>query len=166
MQNEVNYKCSNVYLVNNNIYVASLNLTDSTTTSGYNNRNFLLSLYSYDTNNNGITYYTFNSVSDYTYSYNLNTVVNVTNVSLIYNKKQSLFNVVITLKDLNNNLFLHSIFLRISNGVVSLVNEKIFSGDNANFTINFFDGSYVSSVVLNSLSSTPVINSAYGTITL
>ena len=123
-------------------------------------------MYSYDTNNNGITYYTFNSVSDYTYSYNLNTVVNVTNVSLIYNKKQSLFNVVITLKDLNNNLFLHSIFLRISNGVVSLVNEKIFSGDNANFTINFFDGSYVSSVVLNSLSSTPVINSAYGTITL
>lgn len=166
LQNEVNYKCSNVYLVDNSVYIASLNLTDSTTTSGYNNRSFLLSLYSYDTNNNGITYYTFNSVSDYTYSYNLNTVVNVTNVSLIYNKKQSLFNVVVTLKDLNNNMFLHSIFLRISNGVVSLVNQKIFSGENANFTINFFDGSYVSSVTLNSLSSTPVINSAYGTITL
>ena len=166
LQNKVNYKSSNVYLVDNNLYAANLSLTNSTTTSGYNNRDFLLSLYSYDTNNNNITTYKFNSISDYTYSYNFNTVVNITNVSLIYNKKQSLFNLVITLKDLNNNLFLNSIFLRISNGVVSRINEKLFACGNANFTINFFDHSFVNGLVLNSLSSTPVISSTYGTVTL
>ena len=173
LQNTVNYKCSNVYLVNNNIFVAKVSLTDSITTSGYNSREFILSLKSYDTNNGIITPYTFSPTSS-TYSYNLNlssydfnTLVNVTNVSLIYNKKQSLFNIVITLKDLNNNLFLHSLFLRISNNVVTLVKQNIFRSLNTNFTINFFDGSYVNKLLLNSsLSSTPLSSTSNGTITL
>ena len=162
----INNKSSNVYQVNGDLFVANVQLTDSPITSGYNNREFILSLYSFDTNNNNITNYTFANASDNTFSYNFDTVVNVTDVLLIYNKKQDLFNVVIVMKDLNNNLFMHNLFLRISNSVISLVTDKFFYNTNANFTINFYDGNNVSNLVLNALSSYPLSSTTYGTITL
>ena len=103
--------------------------------------------------------------ADYILTYNVNTLVNVTDVNLVYNKKQALFNVVITLKDLNNNIFLQSLFYRISNNLVSLVEQKTFAPNNTNLTINFFDNSYVNNLLLNTLATTPTITTSTGTIT-
>lgn len=167
LANTTNNKSSNVFLVNDQLYVAQVNVsTSSVITSGYNTREYNLSLYSFDTINHKIAEYAFANSTDNTFSYQFNTLVNVTNINLIYNKKQELFNVVITYKDNNNNIFFHSLFLRISNGVVSLVTQKIFQNTNTNFTINFSQSYLTSSLVLNSLSSTPVISIANGYITL
>lgn len=164
LTNGVNNKASNTFLVENEMFVAKVGLTPSPLTSGFNSRQFTLNLYSYNTNSNNITTYVFANSANLL-SYNLYTFVNVTNVNLIFNKKQNMFNLVITLKDLNNNIFLHSIFLRISGGVVSLAKKKIYSPLNANITINFYDSSFVFALVTNTLSSTPTINNSNGTIT-
>lgn len=164
LTNGVNDKASNTFLVNNEMYIAKVALTYSPLFSGYNGRQFTLSLYSYNINSNDTTTYAF-SQSANLISYNVSTLVNVTNLNLIFNKKQNMFNLVITLKDLNNNIFLHSMFLRISGGLVSLVRQKIYSPLNANITINFYDSSYVFALATNPLSSTPIINTTNGNIT-
>jgi len=161
----VNSKASNIYLQNNDLFVCKVDATTSPSTSGSNSREFYVSLKSYNVQSSVITNYNFESASDFTFSYNFNTLVNVTNVNLIYNEKQSLFNIVITYKDLSNNIFLHSIFYRLSNNVVSLVRDKIYQPSNTNFTINFFDGSNVSSLQTQALLTSPVITSSNGTIT-
>ena len=76
-----------------------------------------------------------------------------------------MFNVVITYKDSSNNIFLHSLFYRISNGIVNLVNQNIYEPFNVNLTVNYFDGSNTSSVLPNNLLTTPETSSDYGTIT-
>lgn len=160
----VNNKASNTFFVNNEMFIAKVNLTASPQTSGFNSRQFTLNLYSYNINNNDITTYRFTNSANLL-SYNLYTFINVTNVNLVFNKKQNMFNVVLTLKDLNNNIFLHSMFLKVSGGLVSLVKEKIYSPLNANITINFYDSSFVFALATNTLSSTPTINNINGTIT-
>ena len=161
----VNDKVSNVYNVDGKLYVAKVGLTYSPLTSANNDRPFTLSFYSYSIDGDNITQYNFQDVSDYIYSYNFNTFVNVTNVNLVFNKKQNMFNVVITLKDSNNQIFLHSIFLRIVNGVLNVVNQKLFAPNNVNLTVNFYDNSYVNNLVFEALSSIPTITTSNGTIT-
>lgn len=161
----VNNKVSNSFLVNNELYIAKVALTEAPLTSGNNNRQFTLSFYSYDTNNNKQTQYAFANTTDNNYSFDINTFVSVTNVNLIYNKKQGLFNIVITLKDLSNNIFIFSVFLRIANGVVNLVNSKLFGSTNVNLTVNFYDNSYTNNLILKALSSAPIISNTNGTIT-
>lgn len=165
LSSSVNNKASNTFLVDNDLFIAKVSLTDSPLTSTYNTRSFTLSLQSYGINDNNIINYTFSPQNVNIFSYDVNTLVNVTDVNLIFNKKQDMFNVVITLKDLNNNIFLHSIFLRISDSTVSVVNQKIFSPTNANITINFYDGSYVFAIATNTVVTTPTINTTNGTIT-
>jgi len=164
LNSAVNNMASNVYLNGNNLYIATLSATDSPLISSNNTRPFYLSLYSYNINSGLITQYEFNSPSDYTLSYNFNTLVNVTDMTLIYNKKQDLFNLVVTLKDLNNNIFLQSLFYRISNSEVSQVAQKYFTSTNNNITINFFDNSYVSTILTNPILSTPTIVPSIGSI--
>lgn len=161
----VNDKVSNAFLVGDNMFISKMSLTDSPLTSTYNSRSFALSLQSYGVNDNAIVNYNFSPLNANIFSYNVNTLVNATNVNLIFNKKQNMFNVVVTLKDLNNNIFLHSIFLRISDSAVSVVNQKIFSPANANITVNFYDGSYVFTIATNTIVTTPTINTTNGTIT-
>lgn len=161
----VNNKVSNSFLVNNELYIAKVALTEAPLTSGNNNRQFTLSFYSYDINNNKQTQYAFANTTNNNYSFDINTFVNVTNVNLIYNKKQGLFNIVITLKDLSNNIFIFSVFLRIANGVVNLVNSKLFGSTNVNLTVNFYDNSYTNNLILKALSSAPIISNTNGTIT-
>ena len=161
----VNNIASNVYLNGNNLYIATLSATSSPLVSASNTRPFYLSFYSYNINNGLISEYNFQNPADYILTYNVNTLVNVTDVNLVYNKKQALFNVVITLKDLNNNIFLQSLFYRISNNLVSLVEQKTFAPNNTNLTINFFDNSYVNNLLLNTLVTTPTITTSTGTIT-
>jgi hypothetical protein len=161
----VNNKASNVFLNGNELYIVKVVVTDLPSLSGSNNRSFTTSLQSYNIYLNETTNYTFESINDNNFAYDLATLLNVTNVSLVYNKKQDLYNVVITLKDLNNNLFLHNIFYRISNGVVSLVKQKIFSPTNVNLTINFFDNSYVSSILTQTILTTPTIEQSNGILT-
>lgn len=165
LKSEINNKASNVYLYENDLYVATVSLTNSPLTSGDNNRYFTLSLYSYSINGNKITNYEFLNNNENQLSYNLNTLVSVTDVKLIHNKKQGMFNVVISLKDLNNNLFINSIFLSISNGVVSIVNQKTFASNNTNLTVNFYDGSFTYNLQTYTILTTPTINSNNGTIT-
>lgn len=165
LTSSVNNKVSNSFLVNNELYIVKVLLTEAPLTSGNNNRQFTLLFYSYDTNNNKQTQYAFANTSDNNYSFDINTFVNVTNVNLIYNKKQGLFNVVITLKDLSNNIFIYNIFLRIANGVVNLVNSKLFGSTNVNLTVNFYDNSYTNNLILKALSSAPIISNTNGTIT-
>jgi hypothetical protein len=86
-------------------------------------------------------------------------------MNLVYNKKQALYNLVITLKDLNNNIFLQSLFYRISNNLVSLVEQKTFAPINTNITINFFDNSYVNDLLYNTEATTPTIDQSTGTLT-
>lgn len=165
LTSEVNNKASNVYLNGNELYVAKVTVTDSPILSANNNREFNISLQSYNVNSKQITDYVFASTSDYIYSYNVNTFINVTNVTLAHNKKQDLLNLVITYKDLNNNIFLHSLFLRISNGLVTTINQKVYQPTNSNLTINFYDNSYVPNLFLTTLATTPTINQPNGTIT-
>lgn len=162
----VNNKSSNVYLKGNDLFIASLSSTNSPLMSSNNTRSFYLSLNSYNINNNRITSYSFSQPSDFTYDYHLNTLVSVTNINLVYNKQQDLFNAVITLKDFNNNIFIHSIFLRLSNSQVSLVAQKLFASSNINYTVNFYDSSYIRNISINGITYTPQINSSNGTITL
>jgi len=68
-------------------------------------------MYSYNTLDSKTTIFEFDSPTSYTFGYNFNTFINVTNVNLIYNQRQAMFNVVITYKDLSNNIFLHSLLL-------------------------------------------------------
>jgi len=161
----VNNIASNVYLNGNNLYIATLSATSSPLVSASNTRPFYLSLHSYNINNGLITDYTFQNLADYILSYNLNTLVSVTDMNLVYNKKQALYNLVITLKDLNNNIFLQSLFYRISNNLVSLVEQKTFAPINTNITINFFDNSYVNGLLYNTEATTPTIDQSTGTLT-
>lgn len=165
LPSNVNNKASNVYLNGNELYIAKVNVTDSPILSANNNRDFIITLQSYNVNTKQITDYVFANTNNFNFSYNVNTFINVTNVTLSHNKKQDLLNVVITYKDLNNNIFLHSLFLRISNGVVTTVNQKVYQPTNANFTINFYDNSYVGDLFLSPLATTPTINQPNGTIT-
>ena len=164
LNSAVNNIASNVYLNGNDLYIATLSASSSTLLSSNNTRPFYLSLYSYNINSGLITDYEFNSPTDYTFNYNFNTLVNVTGVNLIYNKKQALFNIVVTLKDLNNNLFLQSLFYRISNSQVSLVAQKYFAPTNTNITVNFFDKSYTNTILTNTILSTPTIVPSIGSI--
>ena len=170
LQSSVNHKVSNVYQKDNDLFISKIDVTNSPLTSGSNTRYFQISLYSYNLLNHVTTNYAFlstdgNGDRDNLFSYDLNTFVNVTNVNLIYNKKQDTFNIVVTLKDSSNNLFIHSTFFRISNSVVSVIKEKIFKSNNTNLTVNFFDGSYVGHLLLNTVTTTPTIESSNGTIT-
>ena len=164
LNSAVNNIASNVYLNCNDLYIATLSASSSPLLSSNNTRPFYLSLYSYNINSGLITDYEFNSPTDYTFNYNFNTLVNVTGVNLIYNKKQALFNIVVTLKDLNNNLFLQSLFYRISNSQVSLVAQKYFAPTNTNITVNFFDKSYTNTILTNTILSTPTIVPSIGSI--
>ena len=164
LNSAVNNIASNVYLNGNDLYIATLSASSSPLLSSNNTRPFYLSLYSYNINSGLITDYEFNSPTDYTFNYNFNTLVNVTGVNLIYNKKQALFNIVVTLKDLNNNLFLQSLFYRISNSQVSLVAQKYFAPTNTNITVNFFDKSYTNTILTNTILSTPTIVPSIGSI--
>ena len=159
-----NNNASNVYLNGNNLFVVTLSATSSPLLSSNNTRPYYLSFYSYNINTGLITEYDFGSSTDNVFSYNVNTLVNVTDINLIYNKKQALLNVVVTLKDLNNNLFLHSIFYRISNSTVNLVQQKVIGSSNVNITVNFFDGSYNNSILTNTLLTTPTIVPSIGSI--
>jgi len=160
----VNNMASNVYLNGNNLYVVTLSACTSPLLSSNNTRPFLLSLYSYNINNGLITSYNFNSPYNNIFNYDLNTLVNVTNINLIYNKKQALFNVVVTLKDLSNNIFLQSIFYRVSDNQVSLINQSIYKPNNTNITVNFYDNSYVNNLQLQTLNTTPTIDQSIGSI--
>lgn len=165
LNNTPNNKASNVYLVNNDLYVASVSASTSPSLSSNNGRPFDLSLYSFNTTNGKTTNYTFDNSNSHIFAYNFNTLINATNVNLIFNERQQLFNAVITYKDLSNNIFLHSLFYRISDGLVSLVEDKIYEPFNVNLTVNYFDSSNTSSIVLNTLLTVPETSSDYGTIT-
>jgi hypothetical protein len=166
LNSTVNNKSSNVYLKGNNLFIASLSSTNSPLMSSNNSRSFYLSLNSYNINNQTITNYNFSSVYDYVYNYHFNTFVNATKIDLVFNKQQDLFNAVITLKDPSNNLFLHSIFLRLLNNKVELVAQKMFAPSNINYTVNFYDKSYIYNIAINGITYTPQIDSSNGTITL
>ena len=153
-----NNKASNVYLNGNDLFISTLTVNNSPLLSAGNTRPFYLSLYSYNMNTGVITDYDFNSPSDYTFEYNFNTFVNIVNINMIYNKKQAMFNIVVTLKDLNNNIFIQSLFYRISGNQVNLVNQKCFAPINTNYTVNFFNGSYVNTILTNGiLGGTPTV---------
>jgi hypothetical protein len=160
-----NSKASNVYANEDQLYVVSVSASTSPTLSSANGRYFYVSMYSYNTLDSKTTIFEFDSPTSYTFGYNFNTFINATNVNLIYNQRQAMFNVVITYKDLSNNIFLHSLFYRISNGIVSLVDQKIYEPFNVNLTVNYFDSSNTSSIVLNTLLTPPETSSDYGTIT-
>ena len=160
-----NNKSSNVYQVDNELYVASVSASSAPTLSAANGRYFYISMYSFNTLDNKTTNYQFDSTDSYRFGYNFNTFINVLNVNLIYNQRQAMFNVVITYKDSSNNIFLHSLFYRISNGIVNLVNQNIYEPFNVNLTVNYFDGSNTSSILPNNLLTTPETSSDYGTIT-
>lgn len=148
----INYKHSNEFIIDNTLYVASCNL-DNAPTSGYNLREFILGLHSFDLSTGDISEYTFSNNSQIV-SYQVQTLVNVIDLKLSYSKRQDAFNLVLTLKDISHNLFIHSVFFRIIEGVVNVIQQKIFTPNNSNFTINFYDLSYTNLLLLNTLSPT------------
>ena len=160
-----NNKTSNAYQVNDQLYVVSVSASSSPTLSAANGRYFYVSMNSFNLLNGKTTIFEFNSTTDNVFGYNFNTFINATNVNLIYNERQEMFNVVITYKDSSKNIFLHSLFYRIANGIVSLVAQKIYEPFNVNLTVNYFDNSNTSSIVLNTLLTAPETSSDYGTIT-
>jgi len=165
LNNVTNNKCSNVYLVDDNLFISKVNATTSTVTSGYNSRQFFINFYNYNVSNSKITTFNFDNSASYVFEYNTNTFINVTNVNLIYNNRQQMFNLVITYKDLNNNLYLHSLFYRIVNGVFTLVNDKFYYPFNSSATINFYDSSNVYQLLTQTLLTTPTQDTSNGTIT-
>jgi hypothetical protein len=165
LYSNVNNKASNVYLVGDELFICKVDVTTNPATSAFNSREFFISFYSYNTLNSKILDYEFNTPESYTFFYTVNTLVNATNVNLIFNERQQLFNVVITYKDLNNNIFLHSLFYRLSNGNLSLIKDKFYNQSNDNLTINFYDSANTSLLFKQTILTTPTEDSSNGTIT-
>ncbi len=165
LYSNTNNKASNVFLVGDELFICKLDVTTNPTTSASNSREYFISFYSYNILNNKILNYQFNSPKSYTFYYTVNTLLNATNINLIFNERYQLFNVVITYKDLNNNIFLHSLFYRLSNGTLSLLKDKFYYQSNDNLTINFYDSANTSLLFKQPILTTPTEDSSNGTIT-
>jgi hypothetical protein len=161
----INNKASNVYKVNDELFITTINVTTNPTLTSNNSRPYTISFYSYNLNNNKTTTYYFDTSASNNLSYIINSLINVTNVNLIFNERQQLFNVVITFKDLNNNIFLHNLFYRLANGVFSLIKNNFYYPGNTNLTINFYDGANTGQLSTQTLLTTPIQDSTNGTIT-
>jgi hypothetical protein len=161
----LNDKTSNEFLVNDSLYFARMFVSQSPLTSGYNSRYYTLEFCSYDMSQKSYKYYNFDNNSNFLY-YNIGTLLNVQDLKLIFNKKKGFFNLVITLKDLNNNIFIDNKFLNLNNNNINIVKETFFSTGNINSTINFYDSSFVSDLQLAGLESnpTPYQDSTNGTL--
>ena len=117
-------------------------------------------MYSYDIDTFKYTQY--DSLSS---SYNVNTKLDVYNTKLSYNKKQDIFNIAIDVKDSNKNYFLNIVQLRFKSSDVSLLNNKLFYPTNGNLTINVYDSSNITTLLYNTLATTPNLDPINGTIT-
>jgi len=161
----INDKASNVYLNGDILYVATITGSNDPNVVASNNRPFIINFYGYNIKNNIWSKLKWGAPLEQTLNLQLGVYLYATNVTLVYNKLQDMFDVVTTYKDLNQNIFLNNTFVYISNNLTNIVNAKTFYCTNTNFTINFFDGSNVGGLVTQALSSTPTIVQSNATIT-
>lgn len=160
---EQDNEVSNVFLVDDTLYVAKLYLDKSQDFYLYNERPFIFRMYSYDIKSHtGSEVLTGNNT---TFIYEANTKVNVNSVKLVYNRKNDTFNIGVDIKDSNLSFFLHNIQCRIKSGLLYIIKDKFFTPSNDNFTVNFFDFSNTEYIEGQTIASTPTINNLDGTIT-
>ena len=160
LQRAVNNEITNPFLIDNNLYLFNYSLLQNPALSGNNTRPFGLSLYTYNLNNNTYTV----SSSTNTFTYNVNTKLDVYTIKMAYNKKYDIFNIVANVKDGNQNFFLHNIKGRIIANNFNVISDRLFTPNNNNLTVNFFDLSNVETLSLNPVITTPTINTN-GTVT-
>jgi hypothetical protein len=158
-----NHLASNVFNVSKTLNVATYTLVDNVSAQ-YNNRQFTLSFYQYDTRLNTWKQLTF--LSSNVFQYAVNSKLDANNLKLSYNSRQDVYNIIVDLKDLNRNIFIHNLVLKIANGRVEITKDILYACTNNNCTINFYDGSNSIqnvNILSNALSSIPYISTSNGT---
>jgi len=159
----INNSVSNVFLVDNTLYIANYYCSPQTPTYNFNLRNFTLKFYSYNLSNN--TYTTNVNGGSLVFTYDNSSKLDSQTMIMTYNSKFDIFNLAINMKDGNKNFFLHNLQCRLKSNQITIVNDKVFAPTNYNYTINFYDKSNANYLIYNPVVTTPSIYTQNGTIT-
>lgn len=93
-------------------------------------------------------------------------IVQIKDVKLNYNSKQNVLFCLTSFEDLNNSIFLHVLIFKIIGNELNIIQNYVINPNNFNTTQNFYAGSTLQDNFLTqSISSTPIQNSTYGTLT-
>ena len=93
-------------------------------------------------------------------------IVQVKDIKLNYNSKQNLLFCLTDFADLNNASFFHVLVFKIIGNELSISQNFIINPSNFTITQNFYNSSVLANNFLTqSISSTPIQNNNYGTLT-
>ena len=157
-------KYSNVFLVGSDLFVARYYVQDDMFYN-WNPCNFVLEMMSYSVADNSTKKYSFETTGENVYQFDFDVRVSVSNMILTYNKLTDTFNLVIDLKDLNNNIYIQTYSMVIVNGKFKIMNHTVYSPTNGNVTLNFYGNGVMPSLSLNTILTTPTPDTINGTLT-
>ena len=93
-------------------------------------------------------------------------IVQIKDVKLNYNSKQNVLFCLTSFEDLNNSIFLHVLIFKLLGNELNIIQNYVINPNNFNTTQNFYAGNTLQDNFLTqSISSTPIQNSTYGTLT-
>jgi hypothetical protein len=162
---------SNPARIENDIFYIKI-ASDPTVTSPINLRFFEFSIFKYDIDKrrevNLVTAQTQNESffnDNFTFDVGSN-IVQVKDIKLNYNSKQNLLFCLTDFADLNNASFFHVLVFKIIGNDLSIIQNFIINPSNFTVTQNFYNSSVLANNFLTqSISSTPIQNNNYGTLT-
>ena len=146
--------------------------SDPSVTSPINLRFFDFSIFKYDLINkrevNLVTSQTQNQSffsDNFTFDVGSN-IVQIKDVKLNYNSKQNSLFCLTSFEDLNNVIFFHVLIFKIVGNSLNIVQNYVINPTNFTTTQNFYNNTTLANNFLTqSISSTPIQNSTYGTLT-
>lgn len=136
LNNTVNYATSNVFNIDDNLFVMTAEIDQLNPMSASNVRTYLFKFYAYDLTTGSFTQYLFEN-KDRVFFETLSQS-NLESMILSYNSKFGQFTLVANLKDTNRNLFVYIKNFTLAGGAVRVMNNKIYVPNSSNFTYNFF----------------------------
>jgi hypothetical protein len=162
---------SNPARIGNDIFYIKI-ASDPTVTSPINLRFFEFSIFKYNIDKrrevNLVTAQTQNESffnDNFTFDVGSN-IVQVKDIKLNYNSKQNLLFCLTDFADLNNASFFHVLVFKIIGNDLSIIQNFIINPSNFTVTQNFYNSSVLANNFLTqSISSTPIQNNNYGTLT-
>ena len=100
------------------------------------------------------------------FTFNLDTnIVEITNIALAYNSKQSKFIAMTNFRDLNHSCFIHILVFELTGDVFTVSDNYVIAPDNFTETINFYSpGTFINNFNARSITSDPVHDLTYGTL--
>lgn len=146
--------------------------SDPSVTSPINLRFFDFSIFKYDLINkrevNLVTSQTQNQSffsDNFTFDVGSN-IVQIKDVKLNYNSKQNSLFCLTSFEDLNNVIFFHVLIFKIVGNSLNIIQNYVINPTNFTTTQNFYNNTTLANNFLTqSISSTPIQNSTYGTLT-